>query len=286
MLIGNFDGVHRGHQALIEKASAVATGPLTALTFTPHPRSFFNPDLKPFRLCDDHMRTELLKQYGVDSVLTLPFDRDLAELSASEFIDQILIERLQADQVIIGADFHFGKGRGGSTETLRADGRLDVQVLNLVEAGGAVISSSRIRLHLSAAEMEQVNALLGWKWCIRGPVIQGDQRGRLLGYPTANLDPGCLMLPAYGIYAVRVYVNGKRYQGVANIGQRPMYHLEKPLVETFIFDFNADIYGQTISVIPVKKLRDEAAFDGEEDLKKQMAQDVADARLALGHSFD
>ena len=286
VLIGNFDGVHCGHQALIQKARDVTQETLTVLTFTPHPRSFFNPDIKPFRLSDDRTRAELLEHYGVDQVVTLAFDQALSALSAQQFINSVLIDRLGADTVIIGADFHFGKGRDGSTETLRSDGRLDVHVLNLVGDGAGAVSSSRIRQCMTAGDMGAANQLLGWDWFIRGTVIQGDQRGRLLGYPTANIDPGDMIVPAYGVYAVKVEWNGTYYQGVANIGVRPMYQLQSPLIEVFILDFNADLYGQEVKVFPVQKLRDEAVFDGEESLKKQMAQDVDDARLALEHAFD
>jgi len=276
--IGNFDGVHLGHAALIEAAHALG-GETGVLTFEPHPRQFFAPAAEPFRLTLSPMKKRLLSDLGVETIVELPFDAELASLQAEEFIERILISKLAATDIVVGSDFHFGHKRGGNVETLQKDGRFAVHRIDLV--GG--ISSTAIRAALKAGEMEAANEMLGWRWAIEGVVEHGDKRGRELGYPTANIPLGQTLCPAYGIYAVLVRIGGDPVwrPGAASIGIRPMFEVQKPLLEAYLFDFDGDLYDKSLSVRPVKRLRGEMKFDTLEALKDQMAQDCAQARWIL-----
>lgn len=286
IVIGNFDGVHRGHQALIKKALGQSANPLSALTFAPHPRRYFQPDIPPFALCDDDSKGRLLREMGVDDVITLPFDAAMAGLSANAFIEKVLVKQLGVTQIFVGQDFHFGKGRDGSVVGLIADGRFDVQPIDLAREHAEIISSSRIRELIRLGQMNAANDLLGWQWFINGVVQTGDQRGRLLGYPTANVTMGDYVVPSYGIYASKIEVDGRIYGGVSNIGIRPMFEAPAPLLEAHIFDFDQDIYGHKIKVFPIQKIRDEANFEDLDALKRQMDDDSAKARLALASGIE
>lgn len=282
--IGNFDGVHTGHKALLAQARmhADALGlPLVALTFEPHPRQFFKPDDAPFRLTSAAQKERLLKGAGVTTITALPFNAELAGLSAKDFIDQIVVGQLGARHVVVGMDFHFGKGRSGHLDTLEADGRFGVTGVVLTFDTLAPISSTRVRQALKSGDLEAAATMLGRPFAIEGIVQKGDQRGRTLGYPTLNIDLGGMIAPAYGVYAVRVCVDGVWHNGVANLGIRPMFVLQKPLLEAHIFDFDADLYGQTVEVALIKRLRGEAAFDGLPALIQQMDMDSAAAKALL-----
>ncbi len=283
VVIGNFDGVHKGHQALLNKAAEIDPQ-VVVLTFEPHPRTYFAPDSDPYRITAAAMKTERLLQFGAEDVAALDFDAELAQLSAQEFIDHILIDHLQADHVLVGEDFMFGKDRSGDVDTLRSDGRFQTHIVPLISDTHGVLSSSAVRKFIKAGDMCSVNEVLGWDWEIRGLVQQGDQRGRELGYPTANIAMGQGICPAYGIYAVRIRIHGHIYGGVANIGIRPMFEVSQPLLEVHIFDFDEDIYGQEIDVLPVRKLRDEAKFDDLDALKRQMDVDAQEAKAELSYS--
>jgi len=287
--IGNFDGVHKGHQALLAEARAVADAaqaPLAVLTFEPHPRSFFKPDAPPFRLTLLPMKARRLAAAGVSHVIALPFDAALASLPAEAFIQNILIEALAARHVVVGHDFVFGKGRDGDAATLQAAADAGAFGLTVVApvtgAEGAVYSSTRIRENLQAGRLDAAAEDLGWRWQLEAPVIHGDKRGRELGYPTANQDSGAYLRMPYGIYAVDVSIEGGPWRrGVANFGIRPMFRLQTPLLETYIFDFSDDIYGKMMRVKPLAFLRGEAAFTGLEALKEQIKQDCAAARSVV-----
>ncbi|MGZ9108817.1 MAG: bifunctional riboflavin kinase/FAD synthetase [Micavibrio sp.] len=288
--IGNFDGVHRGHQALLDEARRIAAAagkPLGVLTFEPHPRNLFRPDDPPFRLTTPDLKAERLAACGVDYLFALPFDWDFASLSAEQFITQILQAGLQASHIVIGYDFAFGQLRKGTPETLKDSGIPVTVVEKIADEGDDAFSSSAIRKALRLGDTHHANDLLGWPWEIRGVVQVGDRRGRELGFPTANIRLGDLLHPAYGIYAtwVKIMEDDGSESGwlpsATNIGIRPMFALQLGQVEAHIFDFNRDIYGKTLRVRPVERLRGEAKFDSLNALIRQMDEDCRDARRIL-----
>lgn len=288
--IGNFDGVHRGHQTLLDEAKKIATAQgkkLGVLTFEPHPRSLFRPDDPPFRLTTPDLKAERLMACGVDYIFPLNFNWDFASLSAEQFIQTVLRDGLNAAHLVIGYDFCFGQLRKGTPETLQNCGIPTTIVDKVADEGDDALSSSAIRTALRLGDLDRANGLLGWDWEIRGRVQVGDQRGRELGFPTANIRLGSLLHPAYGIYATLVKVvedDGSESDwlpGATNIGIRPMFALSEGQVEAYIFDFNRDIYGKTIRVRPVKRLRGEAKFDSLDALIAQMTEDCRQARVLL-----
>src|ERR1700742_4205705 len=288
--IGNFDGVHRGHRAVI--AAALARGrararKVAALPFTPHPRSFFRPQEPLFYLSSDRDKLRLLAAAGLDGAVMMPFDAALAGTSAQDFIERILIGRLGIGGAAIGFDFHFGQNRGGSPAFLREQGaRLGfaVDIAPPLEDEGRPVSSGAVRAALAEGKVVEARELLGAPWFVSAEVVHGDKRGRDLGFPTANLrlDPACGL--KHGIYAVRVGIGGARYGGGPRFGRRPMFDNGVPLLEVFLFDFNGDLYGRTIDVAFIGWIRAEQRFDSIDALKVQMAADVAQARDALERS--
>ncbi|MFP4314058.1 MAG: bifunctional riboflavin kinase/FAD synthetase [Alphaproteobacteria bacterium] len=286
LAIGNFDGVHKGHCELLKKAQDIANAQKTAfgvLTFEPHPRKLFRPDDPPFRITPSALKLERLEKAGADFVCELHFDWDFASQSAEHFIQHILKDSLAAAHVVIGYDFCFGQLRKGTPQTIIEAG-IDTIVLEKVcDDGQSALSSSRVRQALRHGKIREANDILGWQWEIRGEVKKGDQRGRDLGYPTANMGLGDCVHPAYGVYAVQARLAGEKdwRNGAANIGIRPMFEVPTAQVETFIFDFEREIYGQTLCVRPVKKLRGEAKFNSLEELIAQMDKDCAEAREIL-----
>src|SRR5271163_256918 len=285
--IGNFDGVHRGHRAVI--AAALARGkalgaPAVALTFEPHPRAFFKPTEPLFRLTDEAAKLRLLAATGLDGAIVLTFDAALASLTADTFVSRILVERFAIRGAAIGFNFHFGMHRAGSPDFLVAEGRklgFAVDVVPRFEDNGRPISSGPIRQALAAGRLEGAAEFLGYPWFVSGVVIHGDKRGRELGFPTANLQLDAACGLRHGIYAVRVAVGGARYDGVASFGRRPMFDTGVVLLEIFLFDFSGDLYGQTIDVAFIEWLRDEATFASAKDLVAQMQEDSRLARAAL-----
>lgn len=290
--IGNFDGVHRGHRSVIALAQrrAAALGvPAAVLTLEPHPRSYFRADEKLFRLSDETQKLRLLAATGVDGAVVLTFNAALAGLPAEDFVKKILVERLAVSGVAVGFDFHFGQGRGGSPSFLKDAGArygFPVDVAPPLEDEGRPVSSGTIRTALEAGRVVEATELLGYPWFVSGEVIHGEKRGRDLGYPTANLrlDPACRL--KHGIYAVRVGIGGKRYDGVASFGRRPTFDNGAPLLETFLFDFSGDLYGQTMDVALIGWIRPEEKFDSIDALIAQMDIDSARAREALARSGD
>jgi riboflavin kinase/FMN adenylyltransferase len=290
--IGNFDGVHRGHRALIgaalQKARALGR-PAAALTFEPHPRAFFNPGEPLFRLTDEAAKLRLLAATGLDGAIVLTFNAALAGLSAEDFVSRILVERFAVSGAVIGFNFHFGMNRAGSPDFLKAQGNkygIAVEVVPLFEDNGRPVSSGPIRDALAAGRLDEAAEFLGYPWFVSGAVIHGDKRGRELGFPTANLilDAACGL--RHGIYAVRVAVGGRRYDGVASFGRRPMYDTGAVLLEVFLFDFAGDLYGQNIDVAFIAWIREERIFDSATALIAQMQDDSRLAREALARSGD
>jgi len=286
--LGNFDGFHEGHQAVVGRAVARARAegrPAIVATFDPHPVRYFKPDLPPFRLTSLDQRERLFTAAGADAMLVFAFDAVLANVSAKDFVTDWLGEQLGAAGVVTGEDFTFGKRRGGNCAVLRDVGAplgIECETVGPVSDGGSVVSSSRIREALMAGDCALAARLLTRPFAIEGTVQHGDKVGRTLGYPTANLDLGSYIRPRYGIYAVRGRLaDGRVLDGVANLGVRPSFDPPKELLEPFFFDFEGDLYGQTIEVELHAFLRGEAKFDDMDALIAQMDADSAAARVAL-----
>lgn len=286
--LGNFDGFHRGHQAVAGEAIrwAHAEGrPSIIATFDPHPVRFFRPDTPPFRLTTLEQRQELYLAAGATAMLVFHFDKELASTSAEDFITEILLERFGAHGVVTGGDFTFGQGAKGNVELLKSFGGAHGLESRVVEAvsDGEVISSSRIREALREGDPETATRLLTRPFAIRGVVEHGDKRGRTIGYPTANLHIESYLRPRYGVYAVtgRILATGQVLKGAANIGIRPQFEPPKELLEPYFFDFRGDLYGQEIEVAFHHFLRSEAKFDTLEALVKQMEADCARAKELL-----
>ncbi len=287
LAIGNFDGVHRGHQVLLARAKDIAK-PLKAqagvLAFDPHPRTLFQPDRPHFRLTSITRRIALFQRFDMDLTVVLPFNRALAELSAEHFIERVLVAGLGITHAVIGYDFHFGKGRGGSPASLAAAGQemgFGVTVVDPVAEGGEVVSSSAIRAELAQGDVEGAAALLGHAWRISGEVKGGAKRGTGMGYPTANigLPPGTAL--AHGIYAVKVHVGRKVHDGAAYLGTRPTFDNGEAVLETFLLDFDGDLYGKTIELEFIGFVRGDRKFDSMDALVAQMDKDVARTRIVL-----
>jgi riboflavin kinase / FMN adenylyltransferase len=290
--IGNFDGVHRGHRAVIDAAMkrAKALGrPAAVMTFEPHPRALFKPGEPLFRLTDEAAKLRLLASTGLDGAIVLTFDAALAKLSAEEFVSRILVGRFAVSGAVIGFNFHFGMNRAGSPDFLMAQGKkygFAVNVVPRFEDGGRPVSSGPIRDALAAGNVRLAEEFLGYPWFITGAVTHGDKRGRELGFPTANirLDSACAL--RHGIYAVRVSVGSRHYDAVANFGRRPMFDTGAVLLEIFLFDFSGDLYGRNLDVAFIDWIREERMFDGTAALITQMKQDSRLAREALVKSGD
>ena len=290
--IGTFDGVHRGHRAVIAAAQqrAAALGrPAAALTFSPHPRAFFQPGQPLFRLSDDPAKLRLLAGTGLNGAIVMTFDAALAATTAEDFIGKILVGKLGIGGAAIGFDFHFGKNRGGSPELLRREGkrlRFAVDIAPPLEDEGRPVSSGAVRRALVEGKVVEAAELLGAPWFVSDEVVHGDKRGRELGFPTANirLDPACGL--KHGIYAVRASVDGKLIDGVASFGRRPTFDNGAPLLEVFLFDYAGDLYGKTVDVAFISWVRGEEKFETIDHLKRHMDADAAQARAALARARD
>ena len=292
LALGNFDGVHRGHRAVIAAARARAAKlgtPAGVLTFEPHPRTFFHPQEPLFRLTDERAKLRLLATTGLDGAIVLPFDAALASFTAEEFVSRILLERFALRGAVIGFNFHFGKGRAGTPAFLTAEGErhgFSVDIVPPLADGGRIISSGPIREALMAGRVAEAAELLGYAWFVSGSVAHGDKRGRELGFPTANikLDPACAL--RHGVYAVRAQVEGRRYDGVANFGRRPMFDDGSVLLEVFLFDFSGDLYGRSIDVALIGWIREEKVFASVAALVSRMNEDAGEARSMLARAAE
>jgi riboflavin kinase/FMN adenylyltransferase len=296
LALGNFDGFHLGHQAVVGRAvqrGAHERRPVIVATFDPHPVRHFKPDSPPFRLTSLDQRQELFFHAGADAMLVFRFDDALAATTAEDFVATLLAGHIGAAGVVTGEDFTFGKGRGGNAMTLRAScAALDIlaETVAPILQDGQPVSSSRVREALMAGDPGTATRLLTRPFAVRAEVIHGDKRGRDLGWPTANVELGPYQRPAYGIYAVRVRLDangkdgGSEHDGVASLGTRPMFDPPRELLEANLFDYDGDLYGRTIEIALHHYLRPEASFDSLDALKAQMDRDAADARALLAAS--
>ena len=287
--IGNFDGVHRGHQAVLNtavKMAEVNNVAATVLTFEPHPRTVFKPDSPVPRLTPAPLKAKLIESLGFAGVVEHKFDREFANTNAIDFVQQTLNAELDASHVVTGYDFHFGKGREGSPQFLASNGEKLGFATTIVQAfqdeGGEVISSSRIRDCLGQGAISEANGLLGYAWRVSGVVQKGKQLGRELGYPTANISMPEESVLRHGIYAVRVQLeDGTRYDGVASYGRRPTFDNGNALLESYLFDFSGDLYDQEITVFIFGWIRGEEKFASAEALVEQMNEDSHQAQAVL-----
>ena len=281
MALGNFDGMHRGHQAVIARAESLARAqnrPCAVMTFDPHPRRFFKPELPVLRVIPFAQKAQLMRNAGVDFLYVARFNRAFSELAAEEYLLDVLQEKLKVAHIVTGHDFAFGKGRRGNAAFLQNNAPAYTSVEAVDGGGGEVFSSTGVRHALEAGDVEKAAQILGRPYVLRGSILHGDKRGRTIGFPTANLRPVPLFLPRFGVYAVRMKLAGKWHEGVANLGVRPTFGSEKPTLETHLFDFDGDIYGQRVEVELRRFIRAEQKFSGLEELKSQIARDGETAR--------
>ena len=287
LALGNFDGVHRGHQALL--AAAMDTGrelgaPAGVLIFEPHPREFFHPEEPHFHLTPLARKLALFDRLGLDLAIVLAFDAALASLPADDFISDVLVEGLGVRHVVIGHDFFFGKGRTGTPGTMRAEAQrfgFGITVVEPVAEDGEVFASSAIRLRLAQGDVKVAARMLGSWWRVAGTVVGGAKRGAGLGFPTANVPMPRGTALGHGIYAVRVYADAERYDGAAYLGTRPTYDDGMPVLEVFLFGFDGDLYGRAIEVEFIDFIRADRKFDSDTALIAQMRADCARAQEIL-----
>ncbi len=286
--IGNFDGVHLGHRFIFGMLVGEARRegrPAVAISFDPHPKMVLHPERRPFYLITSpEEKIGLLAGLGIDAFILIPFSVEYARTTADEFVRVILWERLRIRRVIIGHDYTFGRGKEGNEAFLTEAGRrlgFEVEVMNAFCVGDTVISSTKIREALLAGEVRFAATFLGRPYNLSGRVISGNHRGVRLGFPTANIAPDKEMVPARGVYAVRVLREGKRHDGVVNIGFNPTFADKKRSVEVHIFDFHEDIYGESIEILFIERIRDEVRFESPEKLIAQIDRDIARARKIL-----
>src|SRR5712664_1269550 len=286
--MGNFDGVHLGHRAVITAALQMGRAhgrPALAVTFEPHPRSFFSPNSPQFRLTDEAGKLRLLAATGLDGAVIMTFDKQRAGTSAQDFIHHDLIGRLGISGIAVGYDFHFGKGRVGSPSLLVSEAPrlgIEVDVQPHIDIQERPVSSTAIRMALAEGQIAEATLMLGGPWFVTGDVIHGEKRGRELGFPTANIRLPASCGLKHGIYAVRVGRGAERLDGVASFGRRPTFDNGAPLLEIFLFDFKGDLYGAALDVAVIAFIRDELKFDSIDALVRQMDDDSARARAALG----
>ena len=290
LMIGNFDGIHLGHRALIKKAYDLATKvqkPLGLLTFEPHPLQFFHPEKEPFRLTLLPMKKRLLEELGINHLFVINFDQKFSLMNGNEFIENILVQRLKTQHLVVGENFAFGRKRSGTITALKnaaSNKNFKLSIIKpVLSAQGQTCSSTIIRKLLQKGNLCEAEKLLGWSWQIEASVVSGDKRGHDLGYPTANQNtPEYVRIP-YGVYAVRVQIEGDSlwHNGVANFGIRPMFKTPQPIFETFIFDFTLNIYGKIMRVRPVQYLRPERNFQSIDALIAQMKEDCIIAKAVL-----
>jgi riboflavin kinase / FMN adenylyltransferase len=292
LVIGNFDGLHRGHRAVIEAGRDIAKKrqrPLAVLTFDPHPRSYFRPSEPVFRLTPEPLKAAILRHWQVDGMMVLTFDAEMAATPAVDFVETILFRRIGASGIAIGHDFHFGKGREGSPAFIAERAGAHQRPATIVEPLALTddpVSSTAIRQALADGDVPHANRLLGYRYLFQAEVRHGEKIGRTLGFPTANLRLPPENGLKEGIYAVRVEVDGQVYDAVASYGRRPTFDNGAPLFEIWLMDFSGDLYGKTLTVECVKRQRGEIKFDGIEPLIAQMHKDAEEARAILAAPSD
>jgi riboflavin kinase / FMN adenylyltransferase len=285
--LGNFDGLHAGHRAVIDAAREAGGGKFSVATFEPPPRAYFRPEDVPFRIFRPERRNAAILQAGADAVFELPFNGEMAAMTDEIFVRSVLVEGLDVRHICVGADFRFGRGRMGHAQRLASLGRahgFGVTIAETIEdESGHKASSTAIRQALVAGEPEKAAAMLGAPWIIDGRVENGEKNGRTLGFPTANVHPGDLIHPRHGVYAVRVRIEGEaRWQdGAANFGRTPTTGLREPLLEAFLFDFDGDLYGKRIEVAMIAFLRPELKFASVDLMVAQMHADCETAKGLL-----
>ena len=285
--VGVFDGLHIGHQAVIHRLLAQAEKFKLAsvvLTFDPPPLAFLAPEKCPPALTTLPKKIEILERLGVNAVVFARFDAYLQQMSPDTFVQQVLLQRLHARQVIIGYDWQFGKGRSGNAEALQQLGeqyRFDVTIVEPIQLHGAPVHSTRIREAIASSNLDIVSELLGRRYSIMGEIVQGEGRGRQIGFPTANIDARNQMLPPSGVYAIQAKLEGHTFGGVTNMGTRPTFDGEKFQIETHLFDFEKMVYGKKIEIFFLEKIRDEQKFPTLETLIDQIKRDVATAKAIL-----
>ncbi len=289
--LGNFDGLHLGHQELIRKVirRAKETGARSiVVTFRPHPLKILAPEKCPPLISIYEEKIKLFEELGVDVLVKIPFTVEFAKMSPEDFVKGILCDMLGAKEIFVGFNYRFGRGREGNIATLKALGErlgFSVREVEQVALSGEVISSTKIRHLLRDGEVEHAARLLGRTYAITGIVVKGDGRGKGLGFPTANIAPKHSIIPAHGVYAVRLFVRDRFYDGIANIGMRPTFNKQDLAIEVHVFDFNEDLYGEEISLYFVGRIREEKKFRSPDELTRQIRADVQAARVLLsGHS--
>jgi riboflavin kinase/FMN adenylyltransferase len=287
--IGNFDGVHKGHVAVIKKAQEIAAskgGKAGVLTFEPHPLTLLRPEIKPFRITTDSQKALLIKQLGIDFLFAINFDKEFSEITANDFIHEILVHALGAKHIVTGEDFIFGHNRQGNTDLLSdkaAQYNFGYTKMAHVGSPSGAFSSSAIRRNLSHGNLHEVYPILGRNFVISGMVKEGNRQGRLIGFPTINLELAGYMNPAFGVYAVKIYIEGREkvFSGAANIGIRPTINGTKELLEVHIFDLSENLYGKNVAVELIDYIRPEIKFSGLEELKMQILEDCIKIRKVL-----
>ncbi|MHB8880696.1 MAG: bifunctional riboflavin kinase/FAD synthetase [Thermodesulfovibrionales bacterium] len=283
--LGNFDGLHLGHQELIKKVIARAKetgGTSMVVTFRPHPLKILCPEKCPPLISIYEEKIGLIEALGIDVLVKIPFTLEFARMAPEDFVKDILFGLLGAKEIFVGYNYRFGRDRAGNIEMLKDLGArygFAVRQVEQISLAGEVISSTKIRHLLREGGVEQAARLLGRNYAITGVVIRGDGRGRSLGFPTANIAPKHAIIPSHGVYAVRLFVRDRLYDGIANIGMRPTFDKKTLSIEAYIFDFDEDIYGEEISVYFLKKIRDEIKFNSIDELIRQITSDIEASRL-------
>lgn len=284
--IGNFDGVHRGHLHLLEEASALATAlkaPIGVVLFEPHPRRFFQPDSDPFLITTPKKRDALLRAAGVDEIFSLTFDSVMTARTPENFVAEVLLEQLGLKGIVVGEDFRFGKDRAGDARQLKSlaeENHMECAIAGLLarDRRAEKFGSTAVRQAIVAGQMKEAATMLGRNWSVAGTIVKGEQRGRTIGFPTANMTLGEIIEPRFGVYATKVHFGNEVFAAVSNYGRRPTVGAPRPLLETHLFDFTGDLYGTVVEVEFVDFLRDERKFAGLDELKAQIAHDSEAAR--------
>lgn len=282
--LGNFDGVHLGHQravALLEDRARALGAPAVAVTFEPHPVSVLRPENAPKRIMTPKLKQEVLASLGLDQLVIIHFTRDFSQISASEFVDRVLVGKLQVAELVLGGNFRFGHGRTGDVQSLRELGKSSGFVVHQVDASeyrGQMISSSRIRQSLHDGAVDDAMAMLGRPYCFDGEIVRGDGRGRSMGFPTANIKVDGDVLVGDGVYVTEAVLGGTTHRGMTHVGGRPTFGLEERMVETHLFDFDRDVYGATIRLHFHRRIRGTVAFSSADALMEQLRRDREQAR--------